>query len=275
MKYFVLDFNDEPNYYSTYLTGVLQMAIQNEGSEIFQFGRSDYLNYANPDHLFKDIVHKLVESDVIVSLGRFDLLTFLNNVAGFRDALLAKIDSRTPFFFQFNRMWETLQEHKRSGDDRLMSVQRLLDNLLIYPTSTKIFGHRSFNDIYESNIVNFDPIDVDPGISTPFANGRSVWIDGPNLLAFGEGNHALLGSGSHHRHVNEMDFGIDAPEFQGQSAFVVRQTDNHFGFLCSGAFFATDFQIGNQRIPVGEANWTAITRIVRALESNVRLLADA
>jgi hypothetical protein len=216
LKYFVLNFNDAHRYYSVDLVDSLRKATKNKNAEIFQVGSNDYLKFEKSDDFIKDIIDNLNDSDVIVSLGGFSMLNFLGNAGGFRDALFTKIDARTPFLFQFTRIWEQFECDRMNGEDRFISVRMLLDRLMIYPTGTKIFNQDKLDEIRDDYLVKFNPRNLNPGIFTPFDSG-SVWLDSPNLLDFGEGNHALLTSESDH-YVDSSDCSVYTPDFRRQSS---------------------------------------------------------
>lgn len=276
MKYFILDFKDMPNGYVSNSVDALRRATKDDLTEIIQFGRDDYLEHPQPIRFFEGIVDQLRDSDIIIGFSANNLLTFLNNVAGFRDALFEKIDNRTPFYLQFLQVWETVNpcgSEKRSRSTN--SYTDLLDMLEAYPTNIKVRGLAWFEGYVTEYIMKFEPAKVDPCISTVFEDGEKIWIDGANLMTFGEGNTALLKSSAGHRNVSTLGPDAGLIDYEKHSPCVIRKTDNHFGYLVSGIFFAVNFDSATNPRSVGEANITAISKIVRDLQTNVRVPADA
>lgn len=275
MKYFILDFKDTLNGYVSNSVDALRRATKGDPTEIIQFGRDDYLGHPQPIRFFEYIVEQLRDSDVIIGFSADNLLTFLNNVAGFRDALFEKIDNRTPFYLQFLQVWETVNSMGRERSRSPNPYVDLLDKLAAYPTSIKVRGLAWCEGCFTEYIMKFEPAKVDPCISTVFQDGEKIWIDGANLMTFGEGNTALLKSSASHRHVSTLGPDAGLIDYEKHSPCVIRKTDNHFGYLVSGIFFAVNFDSATNPRSVGEANITAISKIVRDLQTNVRVPADA
>ncbi|WP_152599668.1 hypothetical protein [Hoeflea sp. BAL378] len=228
------------------------------------------MDHPQPIRFFEFIVDQLRDSDIIIGFSTNNLLGFLNNAAGFRDALFNKIDNRTPFYLQFLQMWEIVNLFG-SGMSRSMteSYADLLDKLKVYPTGIQVRGFSN------GHTMSFEPAKVDPCLSAVFEDGEKTWIDGANLMRFGEGTTALLKSSANHRNVSTLDPSAGLIDYEKLSPFVVRSTDDHFGYLVSGIFFAVNFYSATNPSSVGRANVTAISKIVRELQSNVRVPAVA
>ena len=276
MKYFILDFKDNSCSLSSDGVEALRRATQDEPAEIVQFGRDDYLDHPQPNRFFDFIVDQLRDSDIIIGFSTNNLLGFLNNAAGFRDALFKKIDNRTPFYLQFLQVRESANLCG-SGLSRSIteSYADLLDMLQVYPTGIKVRGLEWFGGCSTEYTMNFAPAMVDPCISSVFEDGEKIWIDNANLMTFGEGNTALLKASDRHRCVATLDPNAGPIDYQKHSPFVIRNTDAHFGYLVSGIFFAFNFDCATNPRSVGQANITAVSKIVRDLQSNVRVSADA
>lgn len=279
MKYFVLDFKSNQNdFVSRYIlacVGALRHATRGEHTEIIQFGRDEYMHHPDPDEFFRYIVDELRDSDIILGFTNDNMLSFLDNIAGFRDVLFDKIDNHTPFYLQFTQLWEAMNVCCGVMTRQANRYNQLLRRLHVYPTEFKVRSSEWFCGFFTQYTVRFEPSKLDSRLSTVFANEEKVWMDETSLMTFGAGNTALLRSNEGHRNMNPWDPNARLIDYEKHSPFVIRKTENHFGYLVSGMFFAVDCDFEARARSDMEANITAISNIVRDLQSNVRVTADA
>ncbi len=274
MKYFILDFDDGPDGFITNCVNALRLATRNEPTEIIQFGRNDHVKHSSQDEFFEHIVGQLRGADIIIGFSDRNMIGYLNNTAGFRKTLFEKIDSRTPFFFQFMNIWEMYYSPNNIYERNSNYYTSFLEHLDIHPTGIRVYNSDA-SEYYLKYTPKFEPVKTDSSISDVFEDGEGVWIFEPNLMTFGEGNAALLKSSNGNHHDTTIDPGAGLPDFEKHSPFVVRKTEKNFGYFVSGTFMAINFHHIAKTTAVPEANIAAISNLVRELQSNVRVTTDA
>lgn len=150
----------------------------------------------------------------------------------------------------------------------------LLEYLEAFPTGIRIYNPDE-SEYFTHYTPEFEPVPINPNISSVFEVGRNVGIFEANLMTFGEGNSALLRSHDRNIHDGTRDPGAGLPDFEKHSPFVIRNTEKHFGFFISGTLMAVRYYHRAEHSVVPEANIAAIFNIVRELQSNVRMTTDA
>ena len=271
MKYFILDLKNQPNAYISNGVDALRLATQDEPTEIIQFDHEQFMKYPHIDAISEHMVDELRSSDIIMGFAAQNLVEFWHEGSMFHTALLEKINGRTPFYLQFSQMCENINLHSCE----IRNYGNLLDSLNTYPTRIKVRGSDYFEECWAEYKTKFVPAKVDPDISTVFDSRDEIWISDANLMTFGEGNTALLKSSAYHRNVSTLGPDPGPIDYEKHTPFVIRKTQNHFGYLVSGTFFGVNFDSATNPRSVGKANIAAISNIVRELQANVRLHAYA
>ncbi|WP_299941503.1 hypothetical protein [uncultured Nitratireductor sp.] len=280
MKYFILDIHDGPNGAVANCVDALRIAALPDQAEIFYVGHDVFVNLDLNQELFQKLFQKATEqlrdADIIISFTDRNLLAHSRHFPAFREEFYKKIDNRTPFFFQFMDIWETYHAPNSRGADPFLKHYyiELLTYLGIHPTGIRVYNSDR-SEYYRKFTPEFEPTAIDPGVSNAFQDVGSVGIFEANLMTFGEGNSALLRSHDRNYHDLRRDPGAGAPNFERHSPFIMRKTENHFGYFVSGTFMAVKFHHIAQKTAVPETNIVAISSIVRELQSNVRLARDA
>lgn len=274
MKYFIMDLYDGPNRIIANCVDALRLATLSDQAEIICFNLVEFLNRSSDEKYLEQIVDQLRDSDVIFAFTDRNLLVHMRHVPDFRKTLFDKIDNRVPFFFQFMNIWEMYYGPQCFYPYCKSDYIELLEYLRIHPTGIRVYNSDQ-SEYYTKFTPRFEPVINDTGISNAFEDGRGAWIFEANLMTFGEGNSALLKSHHLNHHDMTRDPGAGLPDFERHSPFVIRNTEKHFGYFVSGTLLAIRFHYVAEKTAVPEANIVAISNIVRELQSNVRVTADA